>query len=39
LTESAKVVIDGIYNKNLEQGIIRKVDIKAQKPWQGEAVY
>jgi hypothetical protein len=37
LTESEKVVIDGIYNKYLEQGIIRKVDIKRQKPLHGES--
>jgi hypothetical protein len=39
LTESEKVVIDGIYDKYLEQGIISKVDTKTQKPWQGEAIY
>jgi ribonuclease HI len=39
LTESEKVVIDGIYDKYLEQGIIRKVDIKIHKPWQGGAIY
>jgi hypothetical protein len=39
LTESEKVVIDGICNKYLEQGMIRKVDTKTQKPWQGEAIY
>jgi hypothetical protein len=39
LTEAEKVVIDGIYGKYLEQGIIRKVDINKQKPWEGDAIY
>jgi hypothetical protein len=39
LTGSEKVVINGIYVNYLEQGIICKVDIKTQKPWQGEAIY
>jgi hypothetical protein len=39
LTEAEKVVIDGIYRKYLEQGIIRKVEINKQKPWEGDAIY
>jgi hypothetical protein len=39
LTEAEKVVIDGIYDKYLEQGIICKVDINKQKPWDGDAIY
>jgi hypothetical protein len=39
LTEAERVVIDGIYDKYLEKGIICKVDINIQKPWNGEAIY
>jgi hypothetical protein len=39
LTEAEKVVIDGIYGKYFEQGIICKVDINKQKPWEVHAIY